>query len=454
MPKKRKTNRTEQFVNRMVQLIGDSETRQLMEAIQQITPKSIRYNRNLCSPHELETPPVPWCRPYGRYWPGDTLPSRTLEYAAGKYYIQEAGAMLPISAASHMIDFSGKIVLDLTAAPGGKATQTAELIHPGFLVANETVKKRVSALTWNINRHRLNNTVITSLPTRALAGALPGFFDVVVVDAPCSGEGLFKRQKHSLENWSEKNVRFCARRQTNILNDAAALVKPGGFIVYATCTFAPEENERQVERLLDMNFSPVPFPEDIAVSPAITGNENVRLCSRRIFPHREGGAGAFVGVVRKEETMRQPVSPGKEIDYRHGQSQPAGLKEEKFPYIRFENPAGYFYEKNGIISYFSHERLPGFLLDAAFQVGAPVIHKHRPHEPMFGSIQLPSPDRIIEVGEETARKYIRGEDLDLHHPDGCYILSCRQMPLGHVTVSGNRAANKLPKALRGKERSD
>jgi len=448
MPKKRKIDRREQFYHRMEQLVGDTETQQLMEAIRQITPKSIRYNRNLCSPHELKGTPVPWCEPYGRYWEDDSLPSRTLEYAAGKYYIQEASAMLPVSAASRVIDFSGKIVLDIAAAPGGKATQTAELIRPGYLVANEVVKKRVNALTWNINRHRLNNTIITSLTTRALADALPGFFDVVMVDAPCSGEGLFKRQKHSLENWSEKNVRSCARRQESILDDAAALVRPGGFIVYATCTFAPEENEYQVERLLDMDFTPVPFPEDIAVSPAISANEKVCLCSRRIFPHREGGAGAFVGVVRKEESAPPTASPCREIEYRHGQSLPTGLKKEQFPYIRFEDAPGYFYEKNGIIGYFSHERIPGFLLETGLQIGAPIIHKHRPHEPMFGSIQLLSPDTVIEIGEGEAEKYIRGEDLEFHRPEGCYTVSCRRMPLGHVTVSGIRAVNKLPGALR------
>lgn len=447
MPKKRKSNRTEQFYNRMEQLIGETEARRLMESIQQIAPRSIRYNRNLCSPHELKGPPVSWCRPYGRYWQEGDLPSRTLEYAAGKYYIQEAGAMLPISAASKVIDFSDKIVLDLTAAPGGKATQIAELIRSGYLVANEVVKKRVAALTWNVNRHRLNNTIITSLTPRVLAGALPGFFDVVVVDAPCSGEGLFKRQKHFLENWSEKNVRFCARRQESILEDAAALVRPGGVIVYATCTFSPEENEDRVERLLSMNFTPVPFPEDVHVSPAISGNEKVCLCSRRIFPHREGGAGAFVGVVRKEETAR-PCTPGIQNKYRYGQSLPGGFRKDQFPYIRFEDPGGYFYEKKGIISYFSHENIPDFLMETGFQIGAPIIDKHRPHEPMFGGIQLPSPETVIEVGEEEAKKYIRGEDLDVSHPDGYYIVSCRQMPLGHVIVAGNRAANKLPGALR------
>jgi 16S rRNA C967 or C1407 C5-methylase (RsmB/RsmF family) len=301
MAKKGKTERADQFYTRMEQLLGTAEAGQLMDALQQISPKSVRYNRKQCSPDELNGSEVPWCSPYGRYWEETTLPSRTLEYASGCYYIQEASAMLAISASSRVIDFSDKIVLDLTAAPGGKATQAAELIDSGYLVANEVIKKRVHALAWNVNRHRLNNVIVTSIPTRALAEALPGFFDVVVVDAPCSGEGLFTRQKHSLEKWSQKNVRFCAARQTSILKDAAELVRPGGFLVYATCTFAPEENERQVEKLLDEHFLPVPLPDDLPVSPAVSGNEKVLLCSRRIFPHREGGAGAFVSVMRKED---------------------------------------------------------------------------------------------------------------------------------------------------------
>jgi 16S rRNA C967 or C1407 C5-methylase (RsmB/RsmF family) len=449
MSKKRKTARADQFFNRMAQLIGETEARQLMEAVRLISPKSIRYNRRLCSTDDLKGKPVPWCVPYGCYWEGETLPSRTLEYAAGKYYIQEAAAMLAISAASEVIDFSDKIVLDLTAAPGGKATQVAELIRTGYLAANETVRKRVNALTWNINRHRLNNVIITSMSTASLAGALPGFFDVVVVDAPCSGEGLFQRQKHSLENWSEKNVRFCARRQESILEDAAVLVRPGGWIVYATCTFAPEENEAQVEKLLKMGFSPVPLPGDLPVSSAVSTDENVRLCSRRIFPHRENGAGAFVSVLRKEESISCSASPPSvSFDYRYGQPSPAGMKREDFPYIQLEDTSGYFYEKNGVVGYFSFERLPEFLLQAAFQVGASVLHKHRPHECMFGSIQLASPGAVVEVEEENAWAYIRGEDLRLDCPDGYHIISCRGMRLGHVFVSGGNALNKLPNALK------
>ena len=442
MGKKVKTGRVEQFYIRMEDLLGSTEARQLTEAIRQMGPKSVRYNRKQCSLNDLKGIPVPWCPPYGRYWEEEIPPSRTVEYVDGKYYIQEASAMLTISTASKVIDFSDKVVLDLTASPGGKATQVAELIDSGYLVANEVVKKRVDALTWNVNRLRLNNVIITSLTTRVLAQFFPGFFEVVVVDAPCSGEGLFRKQKHSLEKWSEKNVRLCARRQKTILKDAVVLVRPGGYIVYSTCTFAPEENENQVEFLLTRNINPVPLPESLPVSPAISNNSKVCLCSRRIFPHREGGAGAFVSVVQKDDAP----APSAQWKYFRGQSSDSlPLKKEQFPYIHMEDTAGYFYEKNGIINYFSHERIPEFLRKNSYQIGAPVIHKHRHHECLFGSIQLPSKDAVIEVGEEEAEAYIRGEELRLNRVDGYYIIKFRGMLLGHVRISGNKAANKLPR---------
>lgn len=445
MTQKRKDKRSEQFCKRMENLLGAGESRLFMDAIRQFSPKSVRYNRKLCSHDELKGSPVPWCQPYGRYWENGTLPSRTLAYTAGKYYIQEASAMLAISAASRVIDFSGKIILDLAAAPGGKATQAAELIETGYLVANEAIKNRLDALTWNINRCRLNNIITVSLLPHILSQALPGFFDVVIVDAPCSGEGLFSKQKHTLEKWSEKNIRFCAARQASILKDAGVLLKPGGYLVYSTCTFAPEENEQQIETLLSRGFIPVPLPVDLPVSPAISENENIRLCSRRIFPHREGGAGAFVGVVQKQDA---PVTV---MQWKFHQGLPdlmIRMKGVRYSHIRSEETAGYFYEKKGIISYFSHEYIPGFLLQAGYQIGAPVIDKIRADDCMFGSVQLAAPDAVIAVEEKEAEAYARGEELQLDHADGYYYIACQGMVLGPVKITNGRAANKLPVPLR------
>lgn len=443
--KKNKPNRAEQFYIRMEQLIGSDEARRLMEAVDQTGPRSVRYNRGLVSPGHLTGGVVPWCQPFGRYWEKDILPARTVEYAAGRYYVQEASAMLAVSAASRVMDFSGKAVLDLTAAPGGKATQAAELMDSGFLVANEVIKKRVDALTWNINRHRLNNVMVTNLPTGKLAENLGGFFDIVIVDAPCSGEGLFRKQKHSLENWSEKNVRFCAARQTSILRDALALARPGGFIVYSTCTFAGEENEQQVEFLLREGMEPVPLPEDLPVSPAISGNPEVSVCSRRVFPHREGGAGAFVAVVRKKNGD-EPGFTGKYTGENAGEFR---QRYRDFPHLDLQSVKGYFYEKNGITGLFSHHRIPEFLFKQGLQTGAPLVDKFRDNDCMFGGIQLAAKERMIEVGEETALQYLRGEELLLDSPyvDGYYWIMFNNMLLGPVKISRGRVVNRLPKSF-------
>jgi 16S rRNA C967 or C1407 C5-methylase (RsmB/RsmF family) len=436
--------RFQQFYQRMELLLGSDEASQFIEAIRQVSPKAVRYNRKQTIPDELHGNVVPWCEPYGRSWENKIPPSHTIEYTAGKYYIQEASAMLAISAASRVIDFADKIVLDLTAAPGGKATQAAELILSGYLVANEVMPKRVNALTWNINRHRLNNVIITSLQTGFLAQAFPGFFDVVIVDAPCSGEGLFPKGKHSPDNWSEKNVRFCAGRQKSILKNATSLVRPRGYIVYSTCTFSKEENEDQVEFLLNRGFTPVPLPGNLPVSEAVSENENVRLCSRRIFPHREGGAGAFVSVIQKESAPPSINTPQPQWKYKPYKKK----KITSFPYIRSHDLEGYIYESNGILSYFSHDRIPCILLEKNLQIGAPILDKRRDNALMFGSVQLAAPDAVIEIGNQEADIYIRGDDICFDHPDGHYYAAFQGSILGPVKVINGRAVNQLPKPLR------
>lgn len=436
--------RIDQFRQRIEKLIGPSEAKQLIEAVQQVSPKSVRYNPGMCNKDDLEGPTVPWCKPYGRYWQEEVLPSHTTQYAAGKYYIQEASAMMAVSAASQVIDFSDKIVVDLTAAPGGKTTQVAELIKSGYLLANEVIRKRVNALVWNVNRHRLNNVIITSLPNDSLTQSLPGFFDVVMVDAPCSGEGLFQKRKHSLSNWSEKNVLFCARRQTSILADAMSLVRPGGYIIYSTCTFAIEENEDQVEFLLNQGFRPVPLPTNLPVSPAVTENEKIRLCSRRIFPHREKGAGAFVGIVQRETGPMKPF-PRK---YEYSSTRELVLKSIPVSFIQTKRMDGYFYESGGITSYFSYERIPTIIREKSLQIGAPILDKRRGDALMFGSVQIPSPEAMIEVEPAQAEAYIKGQDLHLEQPNGYYFVTFQRMILGPVKITNGRAVNKLPAPLK------
>ncbi len=452
----------ERFRLHMERLLGSAEASRLVEAVRQPSSRSVRFNRLQCSTNELTGLPVPWCVPYGRYYQEseDNIPaSGTIAYATGKYYIQEAAAMLAISAASQVIDFKGKIVLDLTAAPGGKTTQAAELVGPGFLVANEVVRKRVDALMWNVNRHRLNNVIITSMPTQELPPALPSFFDIIIVDAPCSGEGLFKMKKHSPAKWSEKNVQFCARRQTSILADADRLLKPGGYVVYSTCTFSKEENENQVEQLLNQGWIPVPLPSDLPVSPAISNYPGVQACSRRIFPHREGGAGAFVGIIQKEPAPCPPFhGDWVHYDYGHFNYDRYGMKPPPVTPSQLKDQStdsnGFFYEKGGVVHYFSHPQIPSFLLQKNIQMGVPIADKRRDNEWMYGSVQLATPENAITLDRHQADSYIRGEELQLDFPDGHHFVSHAGMVLGPVKIIQKRAHNKYPMPLRKKNKKN
>lgn len=450
---KKQPGRRDAFLRHMTSLLGEVEAQELVSSLDGPASKSVRYNRCFFQDSSIPIPeskPVPWCSPRGRYWEREDLPSRTLEYAAGHYYIQEASAMLAIGAASRVVDFNGKRVIDLTAAPGGKTTQAAELLGNGYMVANEVVRKRVDALLWNVNRYRLENVIITSLPTDKLAAGLTAFFDIVIVDAPCSGEGLFQRGKHSQADWSSKNVRYCARRQQRILKDAVNLVRPGGYLIYSTCTFSREENEDQVEGLLNSGLEPVPLPggDELPVSPAITSNEAVASCCRRIFPHREPGAGAFLSVLQRPQALTyQGIDGTDEPPFQeaiHGKiSLPEALKPATC--------SDYFYEQNGVVCLFNQSRIPSVLRDNAIQLGAPLYDKRRDNALMYGSTQRPSKERLIPLEHGQANAYIRGENLSLSQPGGWYFAAVDGMVLGPVLQSGTTTENHFPKPLRLRE---
>lgn len=442
---KKKNDRENEFFVRMERLLGLAEAHQLIEALKVMAPKSIRYNCRTVQAAALTGAVVPWCAPFGRFWNQAELPSRALDYALGNYYIQESSAMLAVSLAAGIIEFTGKRVADLTAAPGGKTTQMAELIYPnGFLLANEIIKKRTEPLIWNISRHRLNNVVVASVPTGTLAYGLPEFFDIILVDAPCSGEGLISKQKHSLEHWSENNVRFCASRQTALLKDALGLLRPGGFLIYSTCTFAPEENEEQIKKLLKLNMSPVPVSPDFPASPAISGNADIQSCSRRIFPHREGGAGAFAAILQKQKTGGAPAEP----EWIHESAFPFKSRQSRFPHLNLKDAPGYFFEKNGVTAYFQEPRIPAFLMKNSLQLGAPVWDKLRDNPAMYGGVQLANRDYFLAVDESDAKKYLQGDALAFQHSDGLRWIAFNNMPLGPALIQNGQFINLFPKALR------
>ena len=233
---------------------------------------------------------VPW-EPMGYYYTPGARPGLHPYHEAGVYYLQEASAMAPVMLLAPQ---PGERICDLCAAPGGKSTQIGgRLRGEGLLLCNEIEPKRAKILSRNIERMGIANALVTNEHPAVLAERFPGFFDRVLIDAPCSGEGMFRKEEAAVTDWSPEIVKMCADRQRAILHSGAQMVRPGGRLVYSTCTFAPEENEQTVAAFLESH--PDFYPEEVD-APWFAKGENG---SFRLWPHRLKGEGHFAAVLRR-----------------------------------------------------------------------------------------------------------------------------------------------------------
>jgi NOL1/NOP2/sun family putative RNA methylase len=253
------------------------------------------------SPFQLE--PVPFVHTGFYYQPEIDQPGKHPYHAAGLYYIQEPSAMF---IAEQLAPIKGDRVLDLCAAPGGKTTQLAGMMEQeGLLIANEINPKRAKALSENIERLGITNALVTNETPERLAERFQGYFDKILVDAPCSGEGMFRKDEEAIRFWSEDHVAACARQQKNILDSAYRMLKKGGTLVYSTCTFSPEENEQTIERFLnnypDIELQSILKPDGIQDGrPEWSTSESEELYKvARLWPHRLQGEGHFVAKMMK-----------------------------------------------------------------------------------------------------------------------------------------------------------
>ena len=282
----------EAFLERIQQQLGD-EYEAFLKSLERPRAVALRFN-----PLKGQQPglpfvgdPVPW-EPAGYYYDPEARPGLHVYHEAGVYYLQEASAMAPVA----LLDPQpGETICDLCAAPGGKTTQIAgRMAGEGFLLCNEINPKRAKILSRNIERMAVSNALVTNEHPENLAKRFGGFFDRVLVDAPCSGEGMFRKEEAAVTGWSIETVQMCARRQAEILHSAARMVKPGGRLVYSTCTFAPEEDELAVAAFLEAH--PEFEPEQLEAPWFVPGE----MGSHRMWPHKLLGEGHFAAVLRKK----------------------------------------------------------------------------------------------------------------------------------------------------------
>ncbi len=373
----------------------------------------------------------------------DSQAGVTVAHEAGAFYLQEPSAMIPGAVMSAR---PGEKILDLCAAPGGKSTQMGCAMRgEGLLVCNEPVPKRAGILSRNVERMGIPNAVVTCAMPDLLSERFAGFFDGVMVDAPCSGEGMFRRHPETREEWTEEKARGCAARQEEILEAAAGMVRPGGRMVYSTCTFNPQENEDQIGRFLRRHpeFTPEPFH-----LPGAEGPEGILTC----WPHRMAGEGQFTALLRRREEKA-------ETEIRRGKAREGGRRIPR-------NGEVLTREENRILSrtgltlppvtgrfgktLFSLPEVPDFSGVRVLRMG---LHLGE----IRGSVLIPdhalalsmfppeAPEKEL-TGQE-ALACLAGESLE-GEEKGWVLLKYRGLVLGWGKGSEGRIRNHYPKGLR------
>ena len=260
---------------------------------------------------------VPW-EEHGYYYTAQDTPGKHPYHEAGVYYIQEPSAMAPAAYLTRqMAGGAGERILDLCAAPGGKSTQiAAAMAGRGILISNEIHPARAKILSENIERMGIANAVVTNETPQRLAEHFSEYFTRIMVDAPCSGEGMFRKNEEACEQWSTQNVELCAHRQDEILDCAASMLAGGGRLVYSTCTFAPAEDEGSIGRFLKRH--PEFYVEEVPLAEGMSHGLGELSATIRLWPHKLRGEGHYVAVLRKEGTLADSGSGLLKNGYENG----------------------------------------------------------------------------------------------------------------------------------------
>ncbi len=365
---------------------------------------------------------------------------------AGAVYFQEPSAM---SAATLLAPEKGDIVLDLCAAPGGKSTQLASYLQgTGLLWSNEIVRNRANILLGNIERCGVNNSVVSSSDPESLCTALEGVFDKILVDAPCSGEGMFRRDKSAYSEWSPEHSDACAVRQLKILESAKKTLRPGGVMVYSTCTFSQAENEGVIEEFLRLN------PDfELVKSKETFGRTALQGCGVRIYP-MDGGEGHFAVKLRKKGST-QEISRTEHITEPDDERKiPAIVKEflsESFidvaPYRRLL--------LHGDNVFVLPEYCPDLRGTSSIRAGlfAGTVKKNyfEPAHALFMGADISNLRQVVNLSLDDIRvkKYLHGEEIDVEgNIKGYTAVAVEGIIMGFGKVSGGRLKNKYPKGLR------
>lgn len=455
----------EKFVERVLCDLGDAEGAALCAALDTPSPVCVRLNPAKCGPDSDRAAllqrlgaaeRVPWS---AQGWYLTARPQFTLDsdFHAGAYYVQEPSSQF----VGHLlgnVPLRGARILDLCAAPGGKTTLYATLAGPeGLVVANEIDRRRAQVLADNVRKWGTGNIAVTCCEPQRL-GDFEAWFDVVAVDAPCSGEGMFRKDADARAEWSEGNVRVCAARQDDILREAWRALKPGGTLVYSTCTFNRDEDEGSLERLLDRVGEEVAESDEVPVDEAwgvVCGRTGV-FRTYRFYPHRARGEGFFAAVARKAPDaggrMRTPkarravfsaVDKASAAELARWVVRPDAMR---FAVVA-DTCYGWYAAQADAVRTLS-EALP--VICSGVALGQIFKGKLRPDGALAFFAELNrTAVPVAELDEEQTQRYLRRQDIAAGPLcEGLNLICARGRALGFAKRIGARVNNMYPGSLR------
>lgn len=459
----------QEFLERMeVQFRNQSEYDAFLASYQRERTYGLRYNplklerESFLEDIPLNLRKIPWAEE-GFYYEADEQPGRSIFHEAGAFYIQEPSAMAVVSALDPK---PGERILDLCAAPGGKSTHIAGRMRGrGLLISNEIVPSRTKILSQNIERMGVANCVVCREEPRRLAEAFPGFFDRVLVDAPCSGEGMFRKDDTAIAEWSPENVSMCAARQRDILEYAAQTVCPGGVLLYSTCTFSVEENEGVISDFI------AEHPEFVLEVPEIASD--IINCSYnimnemsddvqkldgviRLWPHHIEGEGHFIARLRRMGEERRTVyrtilQKGKNARemceaFLCGELGLSEIGTERL----FKERVLYNFGETLYLAPEEMIPLAGLQIErAGLQLGFCTKDRFKPSHALAMYLHPEEVRNHFELTYEQAKNYLRGETFAIDTAlKGWYLLSVQGCSIGFGKAAGGQMKNHYPKGLR------
>ena len=429
---------------------------------------------------------VPWIS-NGYFYNAEDVPAKHPFYSAGLYYLQEPSAMTP---ASRLKVQPGERVLDLCAAPGGKATELrAALQGEGLLVANDINTARAKALLRNLELFGISNSFVTNEPPHVLAERFPEFFHKIMVDAPCSGEGMFRKNPAVVDSWKEKGPEYFSKLQREIIVQAADMLLPGGMMFYSTCTFSPLENEKTITYLLkerpDMEVVPMEdyenFAEGLTSYKDEAFDESCKFC-RRIWPHKMSGEGHFMALLHKKSGAEQEIKSDEKASKKSKKAkkkqqtetlssvwwekckslskEQKAAAEDFFAHVNLAYDVGRIDVRGDNLYYLPEPQYDGrglhFLRNGLF-MGEFKKKRFEPSQPFALALRAQDFDQVLDfpADDERLQRYLRGETLDVSDlingekkRKGWQLVMAAGHPLGFGKLVNNNLKNKYPAGWR------